>query len=222
LWVYSKFARACEKIERKRRLSPYVDKRTLLIIVWNRYGDNKCLLKKKIPMKNTQRAILYASLFLLTTVTFGNISAMKKKQEKTEKKKREQSSDLKDSIEKNAKNAKNGRRDPQASIEEIESEIEKEQSKRTCCLGMVFCGLFTTLVTRLVSLSLSLPQPLNQVSRLVFYGGAAVNVMGIFGTRNCDNSIEYLEKIKKLEGDRIEYLEEIEKLKKKLTKKKED
>jgi len=46
-------------------------------------------------MKNRQRAILYASLFLLTTVTFGNISAMKKKQEKTEKKKREQSSGLK-------------------------------------------------------------------------------------------------------------------------------
>jgi len=89
-------------------------------------------------MKNRQRATLYASLFLLTTVTFGNSSAMEKKYEESPEHLKQKNVKQKNDCEKYTKPKATLRATLQASI--------KDNPRFWCATGVSLIGAGTALV----------------------------------------------------------------------------
>jgi len=159
-------------------------------------------------MKNTHRAILYASLFLLTIATFGSSSAMDKrepqnlKEEKEKKgeiiinidalqnsieKKREQSQSPKSLIKKKCKNCEKRKRDNRQEIDTLQASIKKDLLRFLCATGGDCIGAGAILVC---------PEPLKAV-------GLVTALIGLVGQGFCFwhlvNSLERIKKLKEKE-----------------------
>jgi len=97
-------------------------------------------------MKNRQRATLYASLFILTTVTFGNSSAMDKREESPTTPKQTTLKQLtrdKPGPDKEKKNIDT----LQSSIKKNDSRVEKNNSKSLAAIELMLAGLDKAIST---------------------------------------------------------------------------
>jgi len=155
-------------------------------------------------MKNRQRATLYASIFLLTAITFSNSSAMKKKHEQSQNSKhagntvidvdalqfyklsqdvkylRETIRDLKRLEEKNCEKRK---RDNRQEIDTLQASIKEDQLRFLCATGESCIGIGVIKVC---------PEPLKLV-------GLAIVALGVVRQGfYCGYIVNSQERVKKL------------------------